>query len=243
MVQRALSLGLKGYAVTEHYDPDYRNPRYDCAIDFPAYHDGFAAVSKRHGSSILLAKGIELGLQTGGAIDKCRAALADFPYDFVLASIHCAEGMDISIPAYFEGRSAEEAYRGFYGSTLKCVEEFKDYDVIAHLNVIDRYAGEIPCDDAYMDIVRKILSRAVDDGKGVEINTSDERYGMSRSIPTLEMLRLYVGLGGETVTTGSDAHRPEDVGRGLARAMEMARAAGLRYIATFKDRNVKYEKI
>jgi histidinol-phosphatase (PHP family) len=243
MVQRALSLGLKGYAVTEHYDPDYRNPKYDCSMDFSGYHDGFAAVSNRHGASIKLAKGVEIGLQTGKTMEKCRAALAAFPYDFVLASIHCAEDMDISIPEYFEGRPAEEAYRGFYSYTLKCVEEFKDYDVIAHLNVIDRYAGAIPGDDAYMDIVRKIISRAVDDGKGIEINTSSSRYGMSRSIPTPEMLRLYVKLGGETITTGSDAHRPEDVGWGLERASEMIREAGLKYVATFKGRKAIYEKV
>jgi histidinol-phosphatase (PHP family) len=54
------------------------------------------------------------------------------------------------------------------------------------------------------------------------------------------MLRRYAELGGETVTTGSDAHSVQEVGAGLKEAEELIRAAGLRYVATFKNRKVRY---
>jgi histidinol-phosphatase (PHP family) len=64
-----------------------------------------------------------------------------------------------------------------------------------------------------------------------------------RTTPTADILRLYVKAGGEIVTAGSDAHRARDVGHMLDRAYTMAREAGLKYLATFKNREVKFVKI
>jgi histidinol-phosphatase (PHP family) len=38
------------------------------------------------------------------------------------------------------------------------------------------------------------------------------------------------------VTLGSDAHRPEHVGRGLKKALDVARAAGLTHLTFFEQR-------
>ena len=69
------------------------------------------------------------------------------------------------------------------------------------------------------------------DGKALEINTAswqeDAPWGM-------DVLRRYRELGGEYVTVGSDTHGVERVGARVREAMELARAAGIRYVATFQ---------
>ena len=49
----------------------------------------------------------------------------------------------------------------------------------------------------------------------------------------LEILRRYRARGGEFVTVGSDAHAPARVGSRIPEAIELARAAGIPYLATF----------
>ncbi|MDR2771779.1 MAG: histidinol-phosphatase HisJ family protein [Clostridiales Family XIII bacterium] len=242
MLLRAISLGIKEYAVTDHYDPDYRNEAYRFELDRALYTRELERLAGKYSAEIKLIKGLEIGIQHD-VTEACLAMTGTYPFDFIIGSFHCAEGFEICAPEYAE-RRAEELYRGFYGYMLQCLGLYKDYDVLGHFNVIDRYAAHIPEDEVYRDLVEDIVRLLVADGKGIEINTSCFRYGMGeRTTPTADMLRLYVKAGGEIVTIGSDAHRVRDVGFMLDRAVLMAREAGLKYLATFENREVKFVKI
>ncbi|MDR2354886.1 MAG: histidinol-phosphatase HisJ family protein [Clostridiales Family XIII bacterium] len=243
MVLRAISLGIKEYAVTDHYDPNYRNAAYDFGLDSEAYTRELERIGEKYSGKIKLVKGLELGIQHD-VTEACRAMTGAYPFDFIIGSFHCAEGFEICAPEYVTGRRAEDVYRGFYAYVLQCLKLYKDYDVLGHLNVIDRYAARIPENEAYYDLVEDIVRLLAADGKGIEINTSCFRYNMGeRTTPTADMLRLYVLAGGEIVTVGSDAHRASDVGFMLDRARGMARDAGLKYLATFENRAVKFVKL
>ena len=52
--------------------------------------------------------------------------------------------------------------------------------------------------------------------------------------PCLEVLKFYKELGGELVTVGSDAHDANLVGRGIAEAYEMMRAAEYKYVTYYQ---------
>ena len=54
--------------------------------------------------------------------------------------------------------------------------------------------------------------------------------------PGLQILRWYAQMGGERVTLGSDAHRPDQIGLHLPEALAAARAAGLKYLTFFERR-------
>jgi histidinol-phosphatase (PHP family) len=243
MLQRAVSLGIKEYAITDHYDPEFRNSAYDFSLDLPAYTAEAERLAKKYSAEIKLVKGVEIGIQHD-VTEACLAVTEGYPFDFVIGSFHCAEGFDICTPEYAEGRSAEEIYRGFYGYMLQCLGIYKDYDVLGHFNVIDRYIAERPQNEVYFDLVEAITELLVADGKGIEINTSSFRYGMGeRTTPAADILELYVRKGGEIVTIGSDAHRVRDVGHMLDRAVSMARDAGLQYLATFENRRARFVRI
>jgi histidinol-phosphatase (PHP family) len=243
MVQRAVALGITEYAVTDHYDPEYRNEAYNIELDSETYFSEMERLAEKYRSEIKVIKGIELGIQHD-VTDHCLTMLSSYPFDFVLGSFHCTEGFEICDPEYCELRKPEELYRGFYGYMLRCLDIYKDYDVLGHFNVIDRYASAIPSDETYLDLVEAVVRRLVDDGKGIEINTSSFRYGMGeRTTPTADILKLYVKMGGEIVTMGSDAHRVRDVGAMLDRAVRMMGDAGIKYLATFENREVKFVKI
>ena len=54
--------------------------------------------------------------------------------------------------------------------------------------------------------------------------------------PCTDILRRYKELGGELITIGSDAHKVEELGRGLDRAEEVLREAGFEYYTVYDAR-------
>ncbi|MGI6752216.1 MAG: histidinol-phosphatase HisJ family protein [Anaerovoracaceae bacterium] len=244
MVQAAAKAGLREIAITDHYDPDYRDPAWPVNLDFDSYHKEMEAVKERYRGDIKLVKGIEIGVQHGSTLDKCKAAVAAYDYDFVLASFHCAEGYELSHGGYFDERSMEETFPSFYKYVYDCLKEFKDYSVLGHINVVDRYSLYVPEPLYFMDMVEDILKMIIYDGRGIEINTSSFRYGMGeKTTPSHEMLRLYKDLGGEIITVGSDAHSPLHIGSGLEWGYDKLRSLGFRYFTTFDKLKPSFIKL
>lgn len=58
-----------------------------------------------------------------------------------------------------------------------------------------------------------------------------------------EILTLYRDLGGEIVTTGSDAHLPADVGKGIPDACALLQECGFDRIAVYSHRKPELKAI
>ena len=115
------------------------------------------------------------------------------------------------------------------------MECFRDYSVLGHLDLIRRYDpfGDYPF-ACVRDLVAEILRRVIDDGKGIEVNTSGMRYGLGDFQPSRQVLELYRDLGGTVVTVGSDSHRPEHLGSYLRLAYRELRGLGFSSVWTFE---------
>ena len=50
----------------------------------------------------------------------------------------------------------------------------------------------------------------------------------------MEILKRYRQLGGELITIGSDAHRPEDLGYAFDQLPDILSAAGFQYYALYR---------
>ena len=244
MIAAAIKKGVLEIAVTDHYDPDYPDPDYPFGIDFPNYHKKLREAAGAYKSRIKIIKGIEIGIQHGKTLLKCEAAATAFPYDFILGSFHAAYNQDLYTQYFKNNRAVESGFYDFYLYMADCIKEYKNFDVIGHFNVIDRYAGYIPEYAPYMEIIEKILKMLIEDGKGLEFNTSSFRYGMgARTTPSKEILKLYKKLGGEIITIGSDAHKAQDIGYKYHDAVEIIRSYGFQYISTFENRKPAFVRI
>ena len=241
MVEKAIELDLIEIAITDHYDPLF--PFCPAELDFPRYFDELQKIKEAYAPQIKVAIGIELGVMTGKALDMCREVVEKWPLDFVMASFHSAKGFALHTEEFRRGKTIIQAVNDYYEDVLTCITEFTNFDVLGHINVIDRYVESIPDDSNFSDIQTEILKTLVTNKKGLEINTSSYRYGTARTLPTQELLNEYVELGGEIVTIGSDAHRPIVVGDNLDRALNMMKKAGLNKVATYEKRQVSLVEI
>ena len=243
ILEAAVSKGLAGIAVTDHLDPFWPDEN-DPPLDVPAYEAALTETEILNDGRIHFAKGIELGFIPGKAIDICRKVVSGFPYDFVIGSVHSSEVIPVDYPPFHEGRATAEILDEYYTILLDSIKVYKDYDVLGHVNYIDRYTDEIPPASIYMPYVDEILKLAISDGKGIEINTAPF-YKFKRSddfgTPNLTILKHFRDLGGEIVTIGSDAHRRDDVGACIEKGENLLREAGFRYFAYYRNRRPIFE--
>src|SRR5690625_5061454 len=85
----------------------------------------------------------------------------------------------------------------------------------------------------FHDIIKQIYQLAIEDGKGIELNTSGTRYGLAGGMPSKDLLELYYDCGGEILTLGSDAHQPEELAYEFKTSLQLFDSIGFKYICTF----------
>ena len=244
MIESAIEKGLLGLAVTDHLDPLWPDEQDPSTIDLPAYEAALSEAESIYHGRIRFAKGIELGFIPGEALDICQSAVAGYPYDFVIGSTHSSSTTPFDYPEFHEGRSLKDIICEYYTVLLDSIRAYKDYDVLGHINYIDRFTGSYAPEKLYMPYIDEILRVAVGDGKGIEYNTSTWRFSMAQhGTPTLPILKRFRELGGEIITVGSDAHSIADVGAYIEKGEETLLAAGFRFVAVFKERRPEFVKL
>ncbi|SHG87748.1 histidinol-phosphatase (PHP family) [Thermosyntropha lipolytica DSM 11003] len=244
MIKRAISLGLKELAFTDHVDFDYPDPSFE-AINYDIYTKVFEQLKKRYQKQIHLVLGVEVGYQphVRSAIEKL---LQDYPFDFVICSTHMADHLDFYTGDFFKEKEQKEAYLRYFENILEAVKQFHNYDVYGHLDFIVRY-GNFPEKTLsyadYKDIIDEILVRIIANGSGIEINTSGYRYKLNQLHPQASIVKRYRELGGEIITIGSDAHRAEDIASYFNTAYTLLKELDIKYIATYRGRKPHMIKI
>ena len=94
-------------------------------------------------------------------------------------------------------------------------------------------AGNYPFEKV-KPLIAEILKIVIADSKGIEVNTSSHRYGLTDSMPSAQLLRLYRDLGGSIVTIGSDSHAPAHLGTHIQEAMEQLKELGFQNFCTYE---------
>ena len=148
--------------------------------------------------------------------------LSTYPYDFVLASYHKINNIDLSLYDY-ENIDTEGLMVKYLSGLLE-IAKSSDYDVLSHLDLIKRYAAKKNIRlriEKEEDLVRQILKEVIKRNKAIEINTSGYRCPANESLPSKEMLSWYKEMGGRYVTVGSDSHNANDIARDIDKAEEL----------------------
>ncbi len=248
MIEQAIKLGLKEICFTEHQDFEYPNiypgsPIF--TLDTNTYIQQLNELKEKYKNQISIKTGVELGLQPN-ITQILKEYTSSYSFDFIIGSIHLANGEDPYYPDFWKGYEQHDRIRQYYESMLACVRSYKDFDVCGHLDYLVRYAPVKSNEDIYSthsDIIDVILKELIVSGKGIEINTSGYRYGLGHSNPHEDMLKRYKELGGEIITIGSDAHKPEHIAADFALAKEVLIKSGFRHFTIFSQRNPQFISI
>ena len=251
IIQKAIQLGIPKICLTDHHDIDFPitpEDGFDFQLDFDSYFAAIDEIRHRYGDRIDVRSGVELGLMNTVAgkardiADKYKNEL-----DFIIGSSHLVRGLDPYYPAYYEGRTEIEGIRDYFESILENVTLIDDFDVYGHLDYVVRYcpSGEKIFRMAdYNDVLEQIFKIIIPKGKGIEINTGSLYKNMSYAHPHMDILKLYKDMGGEIITVGSDAHKPEYLCYDFETyARDALTSLGYRYYCTFKNRKPEFNPL
>ena len=166
-------------------------------------------------------------------------------FDFIIGSSHICNKRDPYDPAFYEGRTEEEAYREYFQSEIDNLKKFSNFDVYGHLDYVVRYGPNKDKEytyDKYKDLLDKIIDLLLEKEIGLEINTGGIKRGLKELHPLTAILKRYRKMGGEIITIGSDAHTPEGIANGFNRAAEVLSECGFKYYTIFENRLPEFKR-
>lgn len=237
----AEALGLQELCYTEHmeYDPLYPAWR----VDLPAYR---AFLDAANGGKVTVRRGLELGVDSTADTALMRRDLAVLEPDFTILSVHSYRGLGPFDEGFFGREPWEELARGYIREIGRCVAAVPPalFCAVGHVDYLAKGLGRTNLPGGRWryafapEEMDSLFRRVIALGKCIELNTSTWP-DRGDDVPGLDWLTRYRELGGEYLSFGSDAHVPERVGRRMGDAMALAKAAGLRWYATFEGMEPK----
>lgn len=249
MIEGAIEKGMKTICFTDHHDKDY--PFYPdmgmnaFLFDVDKYFQVLTPLREEYSNRIDIRIGVEIGLQPHLG-DFYRKLAHKYPFDFVIGSVHIVNGRDPYYPEMFQERADKEVYKETFLATLENLETVEAFDVLGHIDYVVRY-GEHMAEEynyfKYAEILDAILRKVIALGKGIELNMSGFKYGLGFCHPHPDLIRRYKEMGGEIITVGGDAHKPEHIAYEFHKAGDILRSCGFKYYTEFKDRRPIFKKL
>ncbi len=246
MVESAIRKGLNHINITEHNDFDFpvseEFPEGCWDLNVDSYLYDLLRLREAYKDKITIGFGMEIGLRED-SFRKNAVLTRNHDFDFIVGSVHLVRDIDTYDDRFYEGRSAKEAFNEYFDTVIANIKKFQNFDVLGHLDYLTRRVpgGESaynPMD--YADKIDEILDILLENEKGLELNTQTLGKGLEYPNPWPQVLKRYKEKGGEIITVGSDAHKPEDIAVGFDKAATILADCGFKYYTVFKDRTATY---
>lgn len=255
MADEAVRKGLKTICFTDHFDKDDLEWGEEGIFDVDAYFVEMQKLQEEYAGKLNIRIGIELGLRTY-LKDYYEELTKKYPFDFVIGSVHNvpykkdAEGnilyTDPAAEKLFTDRTDKEAYRLMMETTLENVRTSDCFQTLGHLDYVVRYGKSREKEYSYTDyadIIDEILKLLIEKEKGLEVNSAGLKYGLPFAHPHPDVLKRYRELGGEIITIGADAHKPEHIAYDFAKAEEILKSCGFKYYTEFFEQKPVFKKL
>ncbi len=250
MVLTAMDMGLSAYALTDHCEinrwfpyehyTEHFNPEdtYDFASSFENAMADNLRLKEKYKGKLNFVNGIELG-QAQFDFGLASAVASDARLDFIIGSCHQVRGYDDFAFTDYTKTSPQKLVDQYYKEIYE-ICQWGRFDVLGHLTYPLRYIEGnhgLKVDMSGNDeIIAESFKLLIQNGKGIEINTSGYRQKYGKPFPDIYYVKMFRDLGGEFISIGSDAHCTEDLGKGIREGAELAMAAGFDKLTYFVGR-------
>jgi histidinol-phosphatase (PHP family) len=235
-VLSAINKGLRKIIFLEHLEVgiDYFESTWLTEEDFDYYHAEGKRLQEKHKKAITIGLGVEVGYNPR-YINEIQQRLALHKWDCIGISYHFLETdsghlnmvsrKQINIDRLNQ-YGVDEVLNRYYNNLKDAVERLPG-QVLCHIDAVLRHHTEVKFKPAHYALLDELLDVVANKKMSLEVNTSgyttkDEPY------PSLAIIKKAIDRDIPLVA-GSDAHRPEDVGRYFDRLPElMKKLAGCR---------------
>jgi len=237
--QTAVKVGLEEIGFSDHAPfVHMEDPGITMNIkQLPEYYRMIEDVRKKYHGSLRIKIAIEADYIPGYE-DKTKAILEDYPYDYVIGSIHFIKDWGFDDPsqrAQWDEQDVNQVYHDYYQLLQQCAQTGL-YDIMGHVDLVKKFGNRATED--LTDDIQKTAQIFKECGVAIEINTSGLHKPAKEMYPALKNLKIYCAAG-VPLTFGSDSHDPNHVGRDFEGAVALAMEAGFSEYVLFKDRKIE----
>ncbi len=231
-VKKAVSEGDEYFITTEHLDlQSHCIAGGDIAPDFERQKEIIHRLNNKYPIKVLW--GIEIGWREDIHYRNLEIS-RKYPFDMIILSLHETDYADVSFPDYMRGRTVDECYSEYLGLIINAINSFDNFDTFAHIDYLLRYIGDT---DLYRhkEQLTEIFRLLIEKNKALEINT--KMFPQKESVRRAkEIIEMYVSLGGEKFTIGSDGHDLRRHKNGFETVKTMLKDAGINSVCCFVNR-------
>jgi len=203
----------------------------DLTLSLDRYVDAVTGARDR-GLPVLLGLEVDFFPET---IDAVLDLLAPYPWDFLIGSVHWVGGWSIDHePSAFEfaRRGVHQAYEDYFEMETMLAASGA-VDVLAHVDVVKKF-GHRPAETPF-DLYRKVVDAAAASGTAVEVSSAGLSRPTCEIYPAPALLAMFAAAG-VAITLASDAHHPNETGRGRDTLIAAATTAGYSHRLRFRRR-------
>ncbi|HEY7563594.1 MAG TPA: histidinol-phosphatase [Acidimicrobiia bacterium] len=193
----------------------------DQGLRLDVYVEAILAARDR-GLPVKLGLEVDFFPETIGAVVDL---LAQYPFDFLIGSVHWVGGWSIDAVAVtyeFDRRGIEQAWTDYFILAADLAGSGA-VDVLAHVDVCKKFGHRPPVEP--IELFAQVVRQAAATGTAVEVSSQGLRRPANEVYPSPTFLRMFYDAG-VGITLASDGHRAEEAGWGHQRVVEAARAAG-----------------
>ena len=248
-VRSAIGRGLTEIGFSDHfpYPEGFIEPAPDCVVpnqgEFARYVDDALRLKDAYSDRIKIRVGAEIDYLPG-FMDDVLGKLAAYPLDYAIGSIHVVDGVAIDYrPDVLAARLGElGGPDGLWEKYWNAMERFMSFDgfqIVGHLDLPKKFRTAWTA-RRFSETVDRVLGSIRKRGLALEINTGGwDRTDGRECYPSEGILRQAVAKG-IPIAFGSDAHRPDDVGRHFTRAMDLVQRLGGATGVTFRQGRMEW---
>lgn len=226
---QAAERGIPEIAITDHLDFLPGAPAYEYA-DYASRERMVRAAAERWAGKVTLRFGVELTYESRYE-DEIGEHLRMHSYDYAIGSVHAMSDGPYArerVASFVAGKTLAQATEFYFGEVLGAIRS-GFFDTIGHLDQCKRWLLPYFPTSAWAaapELYEPLLVALVDGDTALEVNASGLRHATGETYPAPWVVSRFRELGGQRVTTGSDAHLPESFAFGIEEACEIVAAAG-----------------
>ncbi|MCB5235023.1 MAG: histidinol-phosphatase HisJ family protein [Candidatus Cloacimonetes bacterium] len=203
LMEKAIRLGYKEIAITEHLD----------LLPFEAKNNGIPALKKywnycknlqKEHPQITLHCGLEIG-DYHRTKDYALELIEGFDFFPIMGSVHILED-NTNVAILLNKQLSKEHTIEYYKQNLDLVTNC-DINILGHLGVYKRYYSERIDESFVYPIIKDIFEVMIARNIYLEVNLSSLYKPYQMIIPEPEMLQMFKEMGGTLISIGSDTHR------------------------------------
>lgn len=234
-IKEAVRKGIDELGFSEHFFDRPPHPM--------GFMDGYVQdfLETKKSSAIPIRLGAEIDFFPA-EIDPIEEFLAKYPFDYVIGSVHYLDNWPIDsrsqMQEYFR-RDILQVYKDYFEAVRKLCRT-RLFDTLGHADIVKIFGFKPDCD--ITSILEETADAIAASNMCVEINTAGLIRKCAEIYPSRQLLQMLKDRN-VPITLGSDAHRPQDVGRSFNKAFELSKQVGFTHLCVFEARRRSLVKI